>query len=116
MAGPDIASTAKINDYQIHLNFLPVEVNASRCLMYRRRCASPQEERPTPEATAHKLPTLDATEEDWQSYWVLSDPANGFEPFEYQPSWNPDLSRRILFGCLKQSVERSLQPHQYQFP
>jgi len=104
------------DDYQIHLNFLPVEMNAARCLIYRRRCASAQEERPLPQASAHKLPAIDVSEEEWQSYWVIPEMAEGFEAFEYQPSWNPDLSRRVLFGCLKRSVEASLEPRQYRFP
>ncbi len=112
----DSTSGTRKDDYQIHLNFLPVEMNVSRCLIYRRLCASSQEERPTPQATAHKLPAIDASEEEWKSYWVLPEAADGFEAFEYQPLWSPDLSRRILFGCLKRSVEASLQPHQYQFP
>lgn len=116
MANVETTLSASKDDYQIHLNFLPVEMNASLCLIYRRRCASAQEERPTPQATAHKLPAIDASDRDWQSYWVLPEVADGFEAFEYQPPWNPDLSRRILFGCLKRSVEASLRPDQYQFP
>ncbi len=67
-------------------------------------------------ATAHKLPAIDESDKDWQSYWVIPEAAEGFEVFEYQPSWSPDLSRRILFGCLKRSVESSLSPRQYKFP
>ena len=116
MISVDVTSSTQRNDYQMHLNFLPVEMNGVRCLIYRRRRASAQEERPTPQATAQKLPAIDASDVDWQSYWVLPEASDGFEGFEYQPSWSPDLSRRILFGCLKRSVESSLQPQQYQFP
>jgi hypothetical protein len=42
--------------------------------------------------------------------------ADGFEPFEFQPAWNADIARRILFDCLKRSVESSLEPAQYHFP
>lgn len=41
----------------------------TRCLIYRRRCASAQEERPVAQATVHKLPALDASEKDWETYW-----------------------------------------------
>jgi hypothetical protein len=116
MRNPGIRPSKGQDDYQIHLNFLPVEINASRCLIYRRRRASAREECPVPQAAAHKLPALDASEKDWETYWVLEDATEGFQAFEYQPSWNPDLSRRILFGCLKRSVETSLQSRQYQFP
>jgi Piwi domain len=116
MPNPGTVSIDGQDGYQIHLNFLPVENNATACLVYRRFIVSSQEERPVPEATAHKLPKDDAREEGWQSYWVLLQPAEGFEAFEYNFSWNADLSRRILFECLKHSVEASLQPRQYQFP
>jgi Piwi domain len=104
------------DDYQVHLNFLPVELHSAHCLIYRRRCESAQQKRPMPRATAHKLPAVSADEKQWLTYWVLPEAAEGFESFEYRPSWNADLTRRILFGCLKRSVESSLQPQQYQFP
>jgi hypothetical protein len=116
IANPETTLGVGKDDYQIHLNFLPVEMDGTRCLIYRRPCASDQEERPTPEATAQKLPAVEASTENWQSYWVLPKAAEGFEPFDYETSWSPDLSRRLLFGCLKRSVETSLQPRQYQFP
>lgn len=104
------------DEYLIHLNFFPVEMNEARCLVYRRPRASDQEERPTPEATSQKLPLLDGSEEEWKQYWVVPEAAEGFESFDYKPSWIPDLSKRILFGCLRRSVEASLKPRQYQFP
>ncbi len=79
MAISDTTISAGRDAYQIHLNFLPVEMSASRCLIYRRECISAQEERPVPQASAHKLPVIDATEEEWQSYWVLPEAAEGFE-------------------------------------
>jgi hypothetical protein len=104
------------DDYLIHLNFLPVEMSASPCTIYRRLCASAQEERPSALATAHRLPVLSPTEVEWQSYWVLHEPAEGFAPFDYQASWSADVSRRILFECLRRSVTASLSPQQYRFP
>ena len=104
------------DEYLIHLNFLPVEMNEARCLVYRRSRASDQEERPTPEATSQRLPLLDGSEEEWKQYWVVPEAAEGFEAFDYKPSWSPDLSKRILIRCLRRSVESSLQPRQYQFP
>ena len=104
------------DDYRIHLNFLSVEMDESRCIVYRRERVNPQEDRPFAQASAHKLPLADAAEENWNSYWILTDPAEGFEAFELQPSWNGDIARRILFGCLKQSIESSLRPEQFHFP
>jgi hypothetical protein len=116
MANADtMIGTAK-GDYQIHLNFLAVEMRGMTCLMYRRLRASDQEDRPTSLATAQKLPSSDSREDNWQSYWVVSEAADGFESFEYQYSWNTDLSRRILFDSLKRSVEAVLLPDQYKFP
>lgn len=102
------------DDYHIHLNFLPVSLTG--CVVYRRLCTDSQEQRPTPLATAHKLPALSADEEKWSSYWVLLEPMDGYERFEFQPHWSADLAKRILFDCLRRSVERSLQPDQYVFP
>jgi hypothetical protein len=116
MTTSEITPNTTKDDYQIHLNFLPVEMNSSPCLIYRRLRASVQEERPSPSVTAQRLPAIRADEADWQSYWVLHEPAEGFEPFNYQAGWSPDLSRRILFECLRRSVVARLQPQQYQFP
>jgi hypothetical protein len=102
-------------DYQIHLNFLAAEMGAAPLLMYRRLRTSDQEQRPVPFATAQKLPASDAKGE-WLSYWVIADASEGFESFEYKYSWSQDLSRRILFGCLKRSIETVLRPDQYLFP
>lgn len=115
MPNPETRPNKGHDDYQIHVNFLPVEITAARCLIYRRRCAG-QEERPVPQATRHKLPAVGVSEKDWETYWVIQEAMDGFQAFECQPLWSPDLFRRILFGCLKRSVEASLQPWQYQFP
>jgi hypothetical protein len=116
MMSIDITPSAQKDDYQIHLNFLPVEMNVSPCLIYRRLCASPQEERPIPLATAQRLPAVSADEKEWQLYWILHEPTEGFDAFEYQATWSADLSRRILFESLRRSVVASLQPQQYRFP
>jgi hypothetical protein len=46
----------------------------------------------------------------------LLDAADGFEAFDFQPEWNPDITRRIIFGCLRRSVETKLKPTEYRFP
>jgi hypothetical protein len=116
MANVEKTSGNGTGDYKIHLNFLPVEFGASRCLIYRRARLSDQEERPDPNATSQRLPIEDPLEAKWPSYWVLTDPADGYDAFEYAPHWNADLSRRVLFACLKRAIESSLRPEQYHFP
>jgi hypothetical protein len=116
MANPETTLSAGKNDYHIHLNFLPVEMCGASLVIYRRKCASPQEQRPTPQATAHKLPAASADEKDWQSYWVLPEAAEGFEAFDFKPEWNADITRRIIFGCLKRSVESRLKSTEYRSP
>src|ERR1700730_4697548 len=105
-----------VNDYNIYLNFLPVESGLSSCIIYRRQCTSPQEQRPSPHATAHKLPSSAENQEDWKAFWVLSEATESFEAFEYQSVWNADLTRRIVFRGLKESVESLLKPEQFRFP
>lgn len=103
-------------EYNIHLNFLPVEANGMDLCIYRRERASAQEERPRPDATAHKLPAADASEEKWPSYWVLMEPADGFEPFQFRQEWNADVMRRIAFECLKRSAKERLNASEYRLP
>ncbi|MGH9325365.1 MAG: Piwi domain-containing protein [Terriglobia bacterium] len=104
------------DDYNIHLNFLPVEMGGLHFGIYRRKCASPQEDRPTPQATAHRLPSVAADEEDWSSYWVVPDATEGFEVFDFQPEWNADITQRIIFECLRKSVVSRLKTMEYRFP
>jgi hypothetical protein len=103
-------------DYRIHLNFIAVDVKGLRCRIFRRSRTSDQDERPLAAAAAHRLPLHDPSEDAWPSYWVVADQAAGFEPFDYDYAWNPDLSRRILFDCLKRSVVANLASDQFEFP
>jgi hypothetical protein len=116
MVNSETARGTVKDDYRIHLNFLPVEIGAAPISIFRRKRGSDQEERPSPLATAHKLPMANADEENWLSYWVLPESAEGFEAFEFQPEWNADITRRIVFGCLRRSVESKLKPSEYRFP
>jgi len=100
-------------DYNIHLNFLPIEGPLPNTTLYRRLCASPQEPRPKPEASAHKLPKSSVDDVDWPRFWVLPDAAEGFEKFEFEGTWNADLTRRVIFEGLKKSVESQLAGPEY---
>src|ERR1700680_2064331 len=104
------------DDYRIHLNFLPVDMGELRCVVYRRKCTSSQERRPMPQAIAHKLPVAAADEEKGLSYWVVLEDSGGFEPFDFQPEWNADVARNLIFASLRRSVESLLSPSDYRFP
>jgi hypothetical protein len=104
------------NDYRIHLNFLPIMSGLESCVVYRRVRTSAQEERPVPDATAHKLPRKPGDENDWPSYWVVLEPTADFESLEFQPTLNVDLKHRSLFYGLKQSITQRLSDKQYRLP
>jgi hypothetical protein len=116
MANPETTGSTGKDDYRIHLNFLPVEVSGSHFPIYRRKCSSVQEQRPTPEAGAYKLPAVNSDEQNWPSYWVLLEAAENFEPFDFQAEWNADVTRKIIFSCLRRAVLARLKPSEYRFP
>jgi hypothetical protein len=107
------AAEAMRPDYNIHLNFLPVGEDIFNITSYRRLCTSPTEQRPELNASAYKLPAESVDETAWQRFWVLPGPAEGFEKFKFQSTWNLDLTRRVLFQGLKKSVESRLNPSEY---
>lgn len=102
------------DEYRIHLNFLPVETGGVQYPVFRRACASPQEKRPFPRATAHKLPVV-VGDEEWASYWVHDGEQEGFTPFSFELQWNADLARRLIFGSLRRSIEKCLSSEDYRF-
>lgn len=116
MSDPAVSSRNGKDDYRIHLNFLSVNLDLPPVLIYRRKCASQQEERPVPQANSFRLPESRVDEETWQSYWIVAEPEPGFEPFKFEFSWNGDITRRILFAALRRSVEAKLKPTEYRFP
>lgn len=104
------------DDYQIHLNFVSVATEGTAFVIYRRKRSHPQEQRPAPEAVAQKLPAASADEEKWESYWVLLEPTEGFEPFDFRSGWNADVTKKIIFASLRRSVQARLKPSEYRFP
>jgi hypothetical protein len=104
------------DDYQIQLNFLPIDMGQTPCKLYRRACADPHEERPMPDATAHKLPVTSVAENEWISYWVLHEPREGFTEFDYSYNWNSDISKRVLFNSLRRAIISGLESGDYKFP
>lgn len=104
------------DDYRIQLNFLPVKGVVPTCRLYRRRCESPQEQRPFALATACRLPCKAGDTEGWEQFWVALEGRENFEPFEFNPAWNAGLTRRVLFASLIKSVETVLKQEQYWRP
>ena len=68
------------DEYQIHLNFLPVAGELPGFSLYRR-LREEQEPRPSPDARSYSLPMNLADEENRASYWVQDIPMDGFEDF-----------------------------------
>lgn len=116
MTVPAVSPRYGKDDYQIHVNFLSVNLDLPPVLIYRRICASRQEEKPVPQASSFRLSESRADERTWQSYWIVMEPEPGFDPFEFELSWNGDITRRILFAALRRSVEAKLEPSEYRFP
>lgn len=115
MTKSEITSGVGNGDYYIHLNFLPVDISNLRFVMYRRECAG-QEARPFPNASAHRLPATVNSADEWRSFWVSLDKAEGFQEFEFIPSWNADISKKLIFSSLRKAVELALKSSEYRFP
>ena len=47
---------------------------------------------------------------------VMREPTDGFEPFDFTSWWSAELSRRLLFTALRESIQSSLRPEQYLVP
>lgn len=103
-------------DYQIHLNFLPIDEPFPDFAVHRKLQISSQEARPSPEIMAYRLPPTPDVADNWPLYWVSVDPVDGFEPFTAGPTLNLDLTRRVLFWTLLTGTRRVLQPNQFHIP
>lgn len=104
------------NEYQIHLNYLPIAGPFPNFTIYRKLQSSAQEPRPTASCMAYRLPPRPDTIDDWASYWVSTVLVEGFERFEAVPDLNPDLTRRVLFWVLVEATQRLLRPNQFHIP
>src|SRR6266403_2149009 len=103
------------DDYQIHLNFLPVDDEPSSFIVHRKPRA-PEESRPSSDVIGYRLPITPNSGGDWSSYWVSIDPVDGFEAIEASPRMNPDLTCRVLFWCLVTAAKGILQPNKFHIP
>jgi hypothetical protein len=104
------------HDYQIHLNFLPIVGDFPAFTVHRKPRVLPQEPRPNPEIMDYRLPNSLQDEENWPSYWVSFEPAQGFEPFKTTPTLNPHLTCRILFWSLLSTARHVLHSDQLHVP
>lgn len=104
------------DDYQIHLNFLAVGGTLPHFVVHRKRRDVTTDDRPEEAVSGYKLPLAKNDEKDWLPYWVSAAALPGFEPFEVQPDWHIDLTRRFLFLGLRQSITSQLKADQYRFP
>ena len=100
-------------DYNINLNFLPIEGEAFAITAYRRPCASPSEPRPTAEASAYRLPLLPNDKTDWQRFWVTPGYVEGFQKVTLDSDSNFDLTRRFVFRALKNAVVSQRNASEY---
>jgi hypothetical protein len=103
-------------DYRINVNFLSVAGELPAFMVYRRRQEFAQQTRPSGEVRAYNLPDAGQDETDWRPYWVSTEPIDGFESFQAQPTLNPYLTCRVLFLSLLSSTRRTLDPERFLIP
>ncbi len=99
-------------DYQIHLNFLPV-LGDLPSIMVHRRLTSPGMKRPADDISAYKLPRLPGETQGWPTYWVSLEPMEGYEPFCATADTNVDLTRWRLYTALIHAAQHGLQQQEY---
>jgi len=104
------------HDYQIHLNFVPIDGEIPDFTIYRRKQVSSQEARPGEDIMAYSLPARFGEEDDWQSYWVSIENETGFESIQIPANLNPYLTQKVLFWSIKTSASKILPPEQYWIP
>jgi hypothetical protein len=102
-------------EYQIHLNFLPITGEVPPFRIYRKQ-RQQQDTRPSSDVRSYSLPVSLCDEQKRAPYWVQASPADGFEQFQVQPASNHELTRWILYLTLCESVRRHLQPADFHIP
>lgn len=107
------------DNYTLHLNLFPIDSKLAPLTLYRATRngnESLQDERGL--LGAYSIPEMgpDGTplSDDWEKYWISTNSRQGFAPFVYEPNLNPDLTKRLLFEGLQNSVLGVLTPTDYQ--
>ncbi len=105
------------NNYEIHLNFLPFEKELPDFFIYRKEQASPEESRP-PDAKIQRytLPVDPSDIEKRNSYWVSLTERKDYHQFRVSPSFNHQMTKWVLFQCLRKSIEAKLDIHDFVVP
>lgn len=103
------------DDYQIHLNFLPVIGKFPMFRVYRKLRVE-KEAKPSPATRSYSLPEVASDIEKRNGYWVQITPSEGFEEFLVQPDYNQYLTRWILFMVLFESAKQQLPPRDFHIP
>jgi len=99
--------------YSVYLNFLPFASELPDYVVYRRLREDPQERRRSDgKIRAYSLPRDSANTEDRGQYWVSLEACAGFEECRISPSFNHDLTKWVLFQCLRASAEKQLKPQE----
>ncbi len=100
-------------EYQIHLNFLPITGALPEFQIYRKLRADPKEERSIDDVPCYSLPKTAGNIEDRASYWVAYEPVDGFESFTVKPSFNNHLALWVLFRAIGQQCKEKLKAEDY---
>lgn len=107
------------NNYTLHLNLFPIDCDLPTLGLYRA-ARNGNESLPDDPGLlgAYSLPDLNSDgkplSDDWGKYWISTSDRAGFTPFAFQPRFNPDLTKRLLFEGLQASVLAKLEPTEYQ--
>jgi len=97
-----------VDDYKIHLNFLPILGQLPEFTVYRKLRSDPQEPRPEGrDIHAYSLPQKDSKLDNRLSHWVSLERRPDFDEFRVQPFFNHDLTQWVLFKALcERTIER----------
>lgn len=106
-----------IDDYKIHLNFLPVLGELPEFTVYRKLRGDSQEQNLEAGVLhAYPLPQKDSELENWASYWVSLERRADFDEFRVKPFLNYHLTCWVLFRALCESVAKSLEREDFWIP
>src|SRR5215210_5871353 len=106
-----------IDDYKIHLNFLPVVGELPEFAIYRKLRPNSQEQNPeTGVLHAYSLPRKGSELENRASYWVSLERRPGFTEFRVKPFFNNNLTCWVLFKAFCEKVTRGLESENFWIP
>lgn len=92
---------------QIRLNFLALQSQGFSFAVYRRRCSTPDEAKPSDDIHKFSFPA-DGDEETRPYYWVCFEPRKGHEEYTAGPETNRPMAIRFLSFALSEHVMADL--------